>query len=39
MVERDAKLATENLKSAASRAEQGRGGNVVTLPSFRHAQK
>ncbi len=37
MVDRYAKFATENLKSAASRIERGQGGNVLTLSRFRHA--
>jgi len=39
MVDRYAKFATENLAAAASRIEQGRGGNVVQLARFCHVQK
>ena len=39
MVDRYAKYATEHLHAAASRIEEGRGGNVVALSRFRHAQK
>ena len=37
MVDRYAKFATENLLSAASRIEGGRGGDVTPLSRFRHA--
>ena len=39
MVDRYAKFATENLKVAASRIENGRGGNVIELSRFSHVQK
>ena len=38
MVDRYAKFATENLLSAASRIEAGKGGNVTELSRFRHVQ-
>lgn len=38
MVDRYAKFATEHLAAAASRIESDRGGNVVTLSRFSHAQ-
>ena len=39
MVDRYAKFATENLRVAASRIENGRGGNVIELSRLRHVQK
>ena len=39
MVDRYAKFATENLKVAASRIENGKGGNVINLAHFCHTQK
>lgn len=38
MVDRYAKFATEHLAAAASRIESDRGGNVVTLSRFSHAE-
>lgn len=38
MVDRYAKYATEHLSVAAARIENGRGGNVVQLSRFCHAQ-
>jgi len=38
MVDRYAKYSTEYLAIAAARIENGRGGNVVPLSRFRHAQ-
>ncbi len=38
MVDRYAKYSTEHLAAAAARIENGRGGNVVQLSRFRHAQ-
>ena len=37
MVDRYAKFSTENLLSAASRIESGKGANVIPLSRFRHA--
>lgn len=39
MVGRYAKFATENLLAAASRIEQGKGGNVVPLSRKCHVQE
>lgn len=39
MVDRYAKFAAEHLAAAASRIENGRGGNVVELARFRHVQE
>ncbi|MBK9662085.1 MAG: tyrosine-type recombinase/integrase [Nitrosomonas sp.] len=39
MVDRYAKYATEHLRVAAARIEDGRGGNVVNLSRFCHVQK
>jgi integrase len=39
MVDRYAKFATENLLVAASRIENGKGGNVVSLSRLRHVQE
>lgn len=39
MVDRYAKLATENLLTAASRIESGRGGNVLSMSRFSHVQE
>lgn len=39
MVDRYAKYATEHLRIAAARIEDGRGGNVVNLSRFCHVQK
>lgn len=39
MVDRYAKFATENLTVAASRIENGQGGNVIEMSRFCHVQK
>ena len=39
MMDRYAKFAMENLKVAASRIENGKGGNVFQLAHFCHARK
>lgn len=39
MVDRYAKYATEHLAAAASRIENGRGGNVIPFPTFSPRQK
>jgi integrase len=36
MVDRYAKFATENVLSAVSRIERGKGANVIPLSRFRH---
>ncbi len=39
MVDRYAKYATEHLAAAASRIENGQGGNVVQFPTFSPRQE